>query len=86
MTEGSQGGNGYEAQPPRQFPVAFSTDKIVLICSDSGVYINGRVLATAISGAQSVRGRVIDKESFKVAVDASNDAWPTDISYLAIGI
>lgn len=88
VAESEQGGNWNENQQVRRFPIQFATNKAVLVCGDSGIYSNSgnNALAAAVSGAVSVRGRIVDRTSFKVAVDASDGTVNADISYIAIGI
>lgn len=88
VAEAEQGGNWNENQQVRRFPIQFATNKAVLVCGDSGIYPNSgnNALAAAVSGAVSVRGRIVDRTSFKVAVDASDGTVNADISYIAIGI
>ena len=88
VAEAEQGGNWNENQQVRRFPIQFATNKAVLVCGDSGIYPNSgnNALAAAASGAVSVRGRIVDRTSFKVAVDASDGTVNADISYIAIGI
>lgn len=88
VAEAEQGGNWNENQQVRRFPIQFATNKAVLVCGDSGIYPSSgnNALAAAVSGAVSVRGRIVDRTSFKVAVDASDGTVNADISYIAIGI
>lgn len=86
VVEAEQGGNWNENQQVRRFPIQFATNKAILICGDSGVYSGNNALAAAVPGAVSVRGRIVDRTSFKVAVDASDETVNADISYIAIGI
>lgn len=86
VIESAQGGNWNENQQVKQFPIQFATNKAVLICGDSGVYSGNNVLAAAVPGAFSVRGRIVDRTSFKVAIDASDGVVNADVSYIAIGI
>ena len=88
VTEAEQGGNGSENQQIRRFPIPFTTNKAILVCGDCGNNKNASnaILAVAVSGAVSVRGRIVDKTSFKVAVDASDGTMDVDISYIAVGI
>lgn len=88
VAEAEQGGNGNENQQVRRFPIQFATNKAILVCGDCGNNKNDRnaILAASVSGAVSVRGRIVDKTSFKVAVDASDGTMDVDISYIAVGI
>lgn len=88
VTEAEQGGNGNENQQIRRFPIPFATNKAILVCGDCGnnKNANNAILAVSVSGAVSVRGRIVDKTSFKVAVDASDGTMDVDISYIAVGI
>lgn len=88
VAEAEQGGNGSENQQLRRFPIPFATNKAILVCGDCGNNKNASnaILAVAVSGAVSVRGRIVDKTSFKVAVDASDGTMDVDISYIAVGI
>lgn len=86
VSEGEQGGNWNENQKTRKFPIQFTTDKIILIVGDGGIYDGETVKATAASGAQSVRGRVLDKASFKIAVDASDGNPACDVFFVALGV
>lgn len=88
VTEAEQGGNGKENQQIRRFPIPFTTNKAILVCGDCGNNKNdsNAILAVAVGGAVSVRGRIVDKTSFKVAVDASDGTMDVDISYIAVGI
>jgi hypothetical protein len=88
VAEAEQGGNGMENQQTRRFPISFATNKAILVCGDCGNNKNDRnaILAVAVPGAVSVRGRIVDKTSFKVAVDSSDGTMDVDISYIAVGI
>ena len=88
VVEAEQGGNGKENQQLRRFPIPFATNKAILVCGDCGNNKNdsNAILAAAVSGAVSVRGRIVDKTSFKVAVDSSDGVIDADISYIAVGI
>lgn len=88
VAEAEQGGNGMENQQVRRFPIQFATNKAILVCGDCGNNKNesNAILAVAVGGAVSVRGRIVDKTSFKVAVDASDETMDVDISYIAVGI
>ena len=88
VAEAEQGGNGNENQQLRRFPIPFATNKAILVCGDCGNNKNdsNAILAVAVSGAVSVRGRIVDKTSFKVAVDTSDGTMDVDISYIAVGI
>ena len=86
VSESEQGGNWNENQKTRKFSIQFTTDKIILIVSDGGIYNKGTVKATAVSGAKSVRGRVLDKSSFKIAVDGSDNDDPCDVFFVALGV
>lgn len=86
VIESEQGGNWNEKQQVRRFPIQFATNKAILICGDSGVYSGDNALAAAVSGAFSVRGRIVDRTSFKIATDASDGTINADVSYIAIGI
>lgn len=86
LIEREQGGNWNEYQEIRKFSIQFSSNKIILIVSDGGLYDKEIVKATAVPGAQSVRGRVLDKASFKIAVDGSEYDIPCDVFYIALGL
>ena len=88
VAEAEQGGNGKENQQIRRFPIPFATNKAILVCGDCGNNKNdsNAILAVSVSGAVSVRGRIVDKTSFKVAVDSSEGVIESDISYIAVGI
>lgn len=88
VVEAEQGGNGKENQQIRRFPIPFATNKAILVCGDCGNNKNDSndILAVSVSGAISVRGRIVDKTSFKVAVDSSEGVIDADISYIAVGI
>ena len=88
VAEAEQGGNWNENQQVRRFPIQFATNKAVLVCGDSGIYPNSgnNALAAAVPGGFSVRGRIVDRTSFKIAIDASDGTINADVSYIAIGI
>lgn len=86
VVETEQGGNWNEKQQVRRFPIQFATNKAILICGDSGVYSGDNALAAAVPGAFSVRGRIVDRTSFKIAIDASDGTINADVSYIAVGI
>lgn len=86
VSEREQGGNWRENQKTRKFSIQFPTDKIILIVSDGGIYDRETVKATSASGAQSVRGRVLDKASFKIAVDGSDNNESCDVFFVALGV
>lgn len=86
VSESEQGGNWNEYQKIRKFSIQFSSNKIILIVSDGGIYDKGIVKATAVSGAKSVRGRILDNTSFKIAVDGSDNDDPCDVFFIALGV